>query len=319
MKTGVGRGVPGVVTAVLLAVVALMPATARGQLFVVFSGGAPNTGTIGEYSTSGTPINPTLITGLNFPNGLAVSGSDLFVTTYNNSTGKGAIGEYTTSGATVNAALVSGLPYNPVGVAVSGTNLFVVGGGSYSNQHTGTVGEYTTSGATVNASLVMTGLSTPNAVAVSGLSLFVSNYYGGSVGEFTLGATPGTLSSSSPSFITGLGSPTALAVSGSNLFVMNFGAEIAEYTTAGAPVNTNLVQTFGSSDYGFVVVGPDIFVTSNSNESITEYNTSGATLNTHLVTGVYYPAGIVYVPEPGVLSLAALGGAVLMLRRRGRS
>ena len=52
----------------------------------------------------------------------------------------GTIGEYTTTGATVNAALVSGLS-NPMGIAVSGSNLFVTNYGS------GTIGEYTTSGA----------------------------------------------------------------------------------------------------------------------------------------------------------------------------
>ena len=305
-------------TLALLAGAVLMPATVRGQLFVAFSGGAEGMGTIGEYTTSGTPVNANLVTGLSFPVGLAVSGSDLFVTTYNNVTGKGGIGEYTTSGAIVNASLVSGLPYFPQGVAVSGTNLFVVGGGSYSNPQTGTIGEYTTSGAIVNASLVTTGLATPIAVAVSGSSLFIANYYGGSVGEFTVGATPGTISSSNPALIPGLGSPTALALSGSELFVMNFGSEIAEYTLAGATVNANLLSTFGSTDYGFVVVGDDIFVTSNSNESITEYTTSGATVNTHLVTGVEYPAGIVYVPEPGSLCLLALGSVGLLARRRRR-
>ena len=65
-------------------------------------------------------MNAALVTGLNAPMGIAVSGSDLFVAEVG-----GAIGEYTTSGAVVNASLISGLR-EPTGVAVSGSNLFVL-------------------------------------------------------------------------------------------------------------------------------------------------------------------------------------------------
>src|SRR5262245_44240438 len=62
-------------------------------------------GTISEYTTSGAPVNPALISGLSAPRGIAVSGSDLFVANFNT----GTIGAYTASGATVNPALISGL------------------------------------------------------------------------------------------------------------------------------------------------------------------------------------------------------------------
>ena len=91
--------------------------TARGQnIFVTnFS-----SGTIAEYTTSGTAVNASLVSGLDHPFGLALSGSDLFVTNEGDSPGAGTIGEYTTSGGTVNASLVSGLD-NPYGIAVSGS------------------------------------------------------------------------------------------------------------------------------------------------------------------------------------------------------
>ena len=72
-----------------------------GDLFVVNEG----SDTIGEYTTSGLPVNPSLISGLSTPFGIAVSGADLFVTNAAN----GTIGEYTTSGAPVKPALISGL------------------------------------------------------------------------------------------------------------------------------------------------------------------------------------------------------------------
>ena len=130
-----------------------VPPTARGQIFVA------NSGTIGEYTSSGATVNAALITGV-VGSGIAVSGTNLFVGNQNS----GTIGEYTTSGATVNAALVSGLP-NPIGIVVSGGNLFVT------NSNSGTIGEYTTSGATVNASLI-TGLHDPQGLAVSEGDIF---------------------------------------------------------------------------------------------------------------------------------------------------
>ncbi|MGD0389876.1 MAG: PEP-CTERM sorting domain-containing protein, partial [Tepidisphaeraceae bacterium] len=111
---------------------------------------------IGEYTTSGATVNAALVSGLDYPFGIAVSedGSDLFVTNFHGNT----IGEYTTSGATVNAALVSGLDY-PDGIALSGSDLFVV------SQLGDTIGEYTTSGATVNADLISV-LQAPQGIAV---------------------------------------------------------------------------------------------------------------------------------------------------------
>src|SRR5690348_16161541 len=64
-----------------------MPDSARcGTIFVANSGD----NTIGEYTTSGATVNPALVSGLNGPRFLAVSGGNLFVT--NGTTG--TIGDY---------------------------------------------------------------------------------------------------------------------------------------------------------------------------------------------------------------------------------
>src|SRR5450759_2224415 len=91
---------------------------AHAQIFVTNY----SAGTIGEYNTSGGTVDASLVSGLSFPLGIAVDGSNLFVTNPIDFT---TIGKYTTSGATVNASLVSGLAINPVGLAVSGSDLFV--------------------------------------------------------------------------------------------------------------------------------------------------------------------------------------------------
>ncbi|MFL6450875.1 MAG: hypothetical protein ACJ746_24820 [Bryobacteraceae bacterium] len=55
---------------------------------------------------------------------------------------------------------------NPRGIAVSGSDLFVVNAGN------GKIGKYTTAGDTVNPALI-SGLSQPERIAVSGSDLFV--------------------------------------------------------------------------------------------------------------------------------------------------
>jgi len=154
----------------------LIPVTARaGLIFVTNTTG----NTIGEYTDSGVPVNPSLITGLHGPVGIAISGSNLFVA----NSGNGTIGEYTISGAAVNAALISGLT-GPVGIALSGSNLFVSGGASGSGN--GKIGEYdATTGTPINAALI-TGLSAPYGIAVSGSELYLTNGGTSQAGGFNL-------------------------------------------------------------------------------------------------------------------------------------
>lgn len=168
-------------------------------------------GTVSEYTTSGAVVSASLITGLNGPVALALSGSDLFVLNI----GNGTVGKYTL-GATPgtitssNASLVTGFtPDDTYGLAVAGSYLFVGDSG------TGRVGEYTTSGTTINASLI-TGLTDGlSSIAVSGSYLYTtsdgSGAGAGEVGEYTLGTTPGTLTSSNASLITGLYEPYTFA------------------------------------------------------------------------------------------------------------
>lgn len=114
-------------------------------------------GTVGEYTSSGTAVNASLISGLNGPDAIAVSGSNLYVLDE-----YGTVGKYSTDGAVVDASLIAGasLPSGYNDIAVYGSNLFLLNGAS------GTISEYTTSGALVNASLV-TGLNNPSRMAVA--------------------------------------------------------------------------------------------------------------------------------------------------------
>ena len=94
----------------IMTMLSAMPTGAYGDIFVTNNGG----NTVGDYTTSGATVNASLITGLNGPTGIALSGSNLFVVNFNGNT----VGEYTTSGATVNASLITGLS-SPFGIAVT--------------------------------------------------------------------------------------------------------------------------------------------------------------------------------------------------------
>jgi PEP-CTERM motif len=218
--------------------------------------------------------------------------------------GLSRVGEYTTSGATVNSALISGLSF-PVGIAVSGSNLFVV------NRGNGTVGEYTTAGATVNPALISglsdpVGLDIPYGIAVSGSDLFVFSGGNGTIGEYTTsGATV------NPALISGLDVPYGIAVSGSDLFVVNYNTgTIGKYTTSGTTVNPALISGLSVSSGGIAVSGSDLFFLSGGYGTIGEYTTSGATVNPALISGLFggYAITVVAtVPEPGSCTLALFG------------
>jgi hypothetical protein len=206
------------------------------------------------------------------------------------------IGQYDDQGNAINAQLLTGLTGNSyVYPAVSGQYLFI------SNFYAGTIGEYTTSGQTINANLV-TGLSAGGVssfgITVAGNQIFVANGDGGSpgtsgtVGEYTLGSTPGTIASSNPSLITGLADPDAIVVSGNNLFVSDYAnANIGEYTTSGGLVNFNLVTGLEHPE-SLTSSGNDLFVTNYDSNSIGEYDMNGNAINTALVTGLQGPCGV---------------------------
>ena len=167
--------------------------------------------------------------------------------------GNGTILEYTTTGTLVSVTpLVSGLSV-PVGLALSGSDLFV------SNQ-SGTVGEYTTAGATLNSTLIVSANFLPLGITVSGSNLFVG-YSNSSAGRYYVGeyTTPGAPLSTR--LIAGVNEPEGLAVFGTDLFVSNYGSgTIGEYTTAGEVVNPALVSGLTSPE-GIAVAVPLLSLT----------------------------------------------------------
>lgn len=283
---------------IALAVACGLAATLKAQDIYVAN---YENGTIGEYGLDGSTINASLISGLDNPNAVAISGNDLFVVN-----GSG-VGEYTTSGATVNASLIS--VDAPYAIAISGNDLFVTSAG--------TVGEYTTSGAPVNPDLI-SGLDGRASIAISGTDLFVVNdYYYGTIGEYTTsGATVNA------SLISGedLGI-TGIAISGNTLFVLNSENNavnrgiVLEYSTSGGAYTTLIPADSGLwGPTGIAISGNNLFVVNDDYDTVGEYGLDGATVNASLISDPNGPAGIAVnpVPEPSNVMFIVMGAAIFL-------
>jgi hypothetical protein len=287
------------------------------EIFVSVNNGGYVPGYVSEYTT-GSVLNPMLISNLDLPISLAVSGNSLFVAGAYNAI---SIAEFTTGGALVNPFLISisepvvCCPYSVAGVTVSGSDLFAA-------STNGTISEYTTSGALVNAALV-SGLSIepglPAGIAVSGSDLFVTNYGDATIGEYTTSGTTVNASLIFPLQAIGI-----VAV-GSDLFIVNQTGTISEYTTSGAFVASSFAGITGAE--AIATDGSNLFVSYQAGSfgtTITgEYTTSGAALNASLFT-VAVPPGfpsiaVAPLPEPSTLLLVPAGllaVAVRIARRR---
>lgn len=162
-------------------------------------------GTISQYTTSGSLVNASLITGVQ-PGGvirdLTISEGNLFVASsgLDGAILSGVVGQYTLSGLAVDPVLltVNGLA---TAVAVSGLQIFVgTGPGTPEEAGLDVIAEYTIAGELVNPFLI-TGLTVPLGIAVSGNDLYVAeeNFTSGRIGRYTISGEP-----INPSLINGI-------------------------------------------------------------------------------------------------------------------
>lgn len=225
-----------------------------GHLFVVNAGG------VGEYSTSGAPVNSSLISGLDSARCLVVDNAQLFLWYSPEPEGHFAIGEYTTSGTPVNAALIYPLS-DPGDIKSDGNgHLFLLLDDSLL--------EYTTSGVALYLPLIDFSPSYATAFAADGNGyLYVAtgtssangnNWTNNGIAKYTTSGVvvDGSLSS-------GLAANdyvVDMALDGSgNLFVLLYadsGGTVAEYTTSGQVVNPSLISGLQGSLYSIIVVPP---------------------------------------------------------------
>jgi sugar lactone lactonase YvrE len=205
------------------------------NLYVVNQGGAANVGNIQVYSTTGTLLNPNLLSGLNFPHAIAFDSQGFMYVSTSGNNFFGAIEKYTAAGQLVNKTLITGTGSIGHMVCDDGGNLYVSKNGA--NQ----ISLYRTTGETVNAGFI-TGLNFPEGMALDGSgNLFVANSGSGTIGQYTTGGV-----AVNPALVTGLTTPTDLALDASGrLFVANGGtatpaaSAIRIYSNTGSLINAN--------------------------------------------------------------------------------
>jgi hypothetical protein len=238
---------------------------------------------------------------------LVTARGQLYVTSENGFAGDASLGAYNLNGSAINASLIpeGGGLYLPVGMAITGSSLYMSGGGGANS-----VGQYTTSGGTVNGTLI-NGLSGPSGIATDGSYVYVVNSVGGTIGKYT---TSGGMVNAS--LISQLTSAGALAISGNELFLGYTNHNIGVFTTSGATVSQFLLGGFTGGIQSIAINGSDLFVASG-NGTIGEYTTSGGVLNASLITGLtegaYGMASIgnqLFVTQYGNAQLNAGSGSV---------
>jgi hypothetical protein len=189
-----------------IALLALLASTAvsRGQIFVSYG---QATGTIGEFDSSGNPINATLIQGLFGAYGIAIENGTIY------SAGPLGINAYSIGGVPEATPLIPG-EMNIRGIVASGPDLFVIHIGTFGEN--GAVDEYSTSGAPLKAPLFFSAGPAPMGLAISGDDVYFADFFNQTVSLYT---TSGGLIN--PSLVSGLDYPTGVALSedGKDLFV----------------------------------------------------------------------------------------------------
>jgi hypothetical protein len=212
----------------------------------------------------------------------------------------GTIGEYSIDG-TGTTSLISGLAaVGMSGLAISGTNMFVV------LRSSNVVAEYSTSGALLNPSFIT--LPDPECITVSGTNIFVGYFdFGGTgpnIAEYT---TSGQIVNKLLLSDFSGNNPQDVAVSGTNLFVAyynpGFGTQIGEYTTSGQTINATLLSFPPAPITGNMAIsGTNLYFVTEIGVSL--YSTSGTQLNEQLIyTGIVGQ----YAYTPNTAGVALLG------------
>ena len=297
-------------SAFLIALVALAgTAFAQQDLYVTSITGYGPAGVVNEYSTtgtSGTPVAVPLVSGLQVPFRLAISGGTLYVANQGNGSSVGTITAYNANNGkpVTSFTTITGLN-KPTGLAVSGNTLYV---STFTT--TGTVLAFNANtGAPAPApwTNITTGLVRPTGLAVAGSTLYVAQF-GPAPGKGSVTAynantgIPVAASVFTP--IANLGMPTGVVATGNTLYVSDqLNGTVGRYNaTTGLPVpfplpnGTNLISGL-DSPAGLVIVnrGTSLFVANgmsvNGTVSKCDAN-AGTVLFPNFITGLTAPAGI---------------------------
>ncbi len=273
--------------------------TARAQIYVANN----SIDTVGEFDvTTGTAINPTLVSGVEFPTGVAVYGNNLFVTNLVLNHGQnGPLVEYNaTTGAVINAHLIPLYKSGPEAgleaassIALSGNKLYV----AYGLGNNNIIGIFdANTGAAIKAKLIETGRMVPICMAATGSVLFAGFNANDTVAEYNAD----TGAPIKVPFIGGL-APAALAIWNGDIYVSHDNEVDVYDVSSGAPVALPLITTGG---VGIAFSGSNLYLASDvglsDGEGIGEFNAvTGGTDNLVFFSETGFPVAIA-VAQPAI-------------------
>jgi sugar lactone lactonase YvrE len=193
-------------------------------------------GRVGEANLDGTGVNPSLVSGLSDPAGVAVDGRHIYWA----DSASGTIGEANLDGSHVNPTFITGAG-DPTGIAVDGQHIF------WANSAGNEIGRANLDGTAVDQSFI-SGAGSPSAVAVDARHVYWTNTFAG----FDLSnpnATIGTLgqanldgSAIDQEWIRLASEPSALALDGQHVYwADSTRSTVGEANLDGSGVNDGLL------------------------------------------------------------------------------
>jgi WD40 repeat protein len=266
---------------VLITCIALLavPRRADAQVYVSQS----ESGVVSEYDEkTGEVINANFITGLTEPNELVLSGEVLYV-----ANAGGSVGKYDAkTGAAISQSFIIGTDFAPIGLALSGEDIFVMT--VVQSGTDGTVGKYhEKTGKVINASFI-TGLA-PGGLGALGDSIFVASYNSSTVGKYSA-KTGKLIYNQSVAF------PYGIAFLGDNLFVGGLtSGTIGKYNAKnGEVIDANFITGL-NMPYQIAILDDKLFVVGYGSGTVSEFDAkNGAVINLLFISGLSsgQPAGI---------------------------
>ena len=270
----------------------------NGQADIVFV--SQQNGSVGKYKSDGVTVKANFVATPDW-SGLLESGGILYVPNVNTVTDQDVIATYNAkTGALINLNFLAypvGVTYEPAGMVLSGSNLYVA---NYEDDSIALV-DITTGAGNPNfiQQSAVNPLAYPYALAIKGSVLYVSNNYLNSNGDVyisTYDATTGMVLNAN--FIQiATGGLYGLAVKNDHLFVSIYDGSpprVAEYNaTTGALINNTFVTTATvGQPWGIAVAGNSLFVVSQNQGIVYEFDVATGAQLSHSIPLTTVPTAI---------------------------
>src|SRR5208283_1975807 len=212
------------------------------------------TNTVSEYTTAGSAVNISFITGLSVPFGLAVNGNNLFVANYGNGEdGTGTVSEYNaTTGALINASFITGLS-GPYGIALANVGVDHFAVSTASTATAGSAFSFTVTAQDINNNTVTSYTGIVQFTSTDGLAVLPANStLTDGTGTFsatlnTVGTQTITATDTGTASITGTSDPIVVSAPVAST-ATHFSVGSRSVATAGAPASVEVTALDASNN-----------------------------------------------------------------------